>query len=101
MNDAATKAMAALEALNNNKLPTNKTKEVDSLDQFMKTQSNLARKEIDVGIILTFDEMAYQRWKGEAKSYKTARASLQKVTNFLQGDYSSVVTVPLWCIGIE
>lgn len=59
------------------------------------------RKEIDVGIIITFDEMAYQRWQGEAKSYKSARASLQKLTDFLKGDYSSVVTVPLWCIGIE
>ena len=59
------------------------------------------RKAIDVGIILTFDEMAYKRWQGEAKSYKSARASLNKLTDFLKGDYSSVVTVPLWCIGIE
>lgn len=59
------------------------------------------RKEIDVGIIITFDEMAYQRWQGEAKAYKSARASLHKLTDFLKGDYSSVVSVPLWCIGIE
>jgi hypothetical protein len=59
------------------------------------------RKEIDAGIIVTFDEMAYRRWKGEAKSYKAARASLQKLTDFLNGNYSTVVTVPLWCIGIE
>jgi hypothetical protein len=59
------------------------------------------RKEIDVGIVLTFDEMAYERWRGEAKAYKSARASLQKLTDFLKGNYSSVVTVPLWCIGIE
>lgn len=59
------------------------------------------RKEIDVGIIITFDEMAYMRWQREAKSYKSARASLQKLTDFIKGDYSSVVTVPLWCIGIE
>jgi hypothetical protein len=59
------------------------------------------RKEIDLGIIITYDEAAYQRWEGEAKAYKTARASLEKLTDFLQGDYSSVVTVPLWCIGIE
>jgi len=59
------------------------------------------RKHIDLGIIITYDEMAYQRWQGEAKSYKSARASLQKLTDFLKGDYSAVVNVPLWCIGIE
>jgi hypothetical protein len=59
------------------------------------------RREIDVGIIITLDEMAYQRWQGEAKAYKSARASLQKLVDFLRGDYSSVVNVPIWCIGIE
>lgn len=59
------------------------------------------RKEIDVGIIITLDEMAYQRWNGEAKAYKSARASLDKLVDFLRGDYSSVVNVPIWCIGIE
>ena len=59
------------------------------------------RKHIDVGIIITYDEMAYQRWQGEAKSYKSARASLQKLTDFLKGSYSEIVNVPLWCIGIE
>lgn len=59
------------------------------------------RREIDVGIIITLDEMAYQRWQGEAKSYKSARASFQKLVDFLRGDYSSVVNVPMWCIGIE
>jgi len=59
------------------------------------------RREIDVGIIITLDEMAYQRWKGEALAYKPNRASLQKLVDFLKGDYSSIVTVPIWCIGIE
>ena len=59
------------------------------------------RREIDAGIIITFDEMAYQRWEGEAKAYKSARASFQKLVDFLKGDYASVVSVPLWCIGIE
>jgi len=59
------------------------------------------RREIDVGIIITLDEMAYERWKGEALAYKTNRASLQKLIDFLKGDYSSVVKVPIWCIGIE
>jgi hypothetical protein len=59
------------------------------------------RKEIDVGIIITLDEMAYQRWNGEAKAYKSARASLDKLIDFLKGDYSIIINVPIWCIGIE
>ena len=59
------------------------------------------RKQIEVGIILTYDDMAYQRWRGEAKAYKSARASLQKLVDFLKGDYASVVRVPMWCIGKE
>ncbi len=59
------------------------------------------RRKIDLGVIITLDEMAYQRWEGEAKSYKSARASFQKLTDFLNGDYCSIIDVPLWCIGIE
>jgi hypothetical protein len=59
------------------------------------------RKEIDVGVMITLDEMAYQRWRGGVKSYKAARASLQKLVDFLRGDYSSIVRVPIWCVGIE
>jgi len=59
------------------------------------------RQEIDVGIIITLDEMAYQRWQGGVKSYKSARASLQKLVDFLKGDYSAIVRIPIWCIGIE
>jgi len=58
-------------------------------------------REIDVGVILTLDEMAYQRWQAEVKSYRAARASLERLVDFLKGDYSSVVDVPLWCIGVE
>ena len=59
------------------------------------------KREIDVGVILTLDEMAYQRWQGKAKAYRSARASLPRLVDFLKGDYGSVVRVPLWCIGIE
>jgi hypothetical protein len=59
------------------------------------------RREIEVGVIITLDEMAYQRWQGGVASYKAARASLQRLTDFLRGDYSLIVKVPLWCIGIE
>lgn len=59
------------------------------------------RKQIDVGIILTYSDEAYQRWHGEAKPYRAARASLSKLIDFLSGDYATVITVPIWCIGIE
>ncbi len=59
------------------------------------------RQQIDIGIILTYNEEAYRRWQGEAEAYRSSRASLTKLTGFLAGDYSSIVTVPLWCIGIE
>ena len=58
-------------------------------------------REIDVEVIITLDEMAHQRWKGGVKSYKAARASLERLVDFLRGDYGAIVKVPLWCIGIE
>ena len=59
------------------------------------------RKEIDVGIIITLDEMAYQNWENKEWVNKSTRASMQKLVDFLRGDYSRVVNVPIWCIGIE
>lgn len=59
------------------------------------------RKEIDAGIIITLDKMAYERWGLGSLSYESARASLQKLIDFLKGDYSTIVNVPIWCIGIE
>ncbi len=59
------------------------------------------RQEIDVGVIITLDEMAYQQWSDGVPSYRAARASLQRLVDFLKGDYSSIIKVPLWCIGIE
>jgi hypothetical protein len=59
------------------------------------------RQEIDLGVILTLDEMACQRWQGGVKSHRSARASAHRLVDFLRGDYSSVARVPLWCIGIE
>ena len=59
------------------------------------------REAIDVGIIITLDEMAYERWHENVKSYRAARASLQRLIDFLTGDYSTIVKVPLYCIGIE
>jgi hypothetical protein len=58
-------------------------------------------REIDVGVIITLDEMAYDRWHGGVRAYRSARASQQRLVDFLKGDYATVVRVPLWCIGIE
>lgn len=60
------------------------------------------RREIDMGIIITLDEEAYKRWPGvNERKYEASRASLSKIQEFLEGEYSHMVTVPLWCIGIE
>ena len=59
------------------------------------------KKEIDAGIIITLDESAFERWSSEAKPYKPARASFAKLVDILNGDYRTLVRVPLWCIGIE
>lgn len=59
------------------------------------------KREIDIGIIITLSEMAYQRWGGGVGSYDSARASLHQLVDFLKGDYSSIVKIPIWCVGIE
>jgi len=59
------------------------------------------RKEIDVGVIITLDEMAFERWQGESKPYRAARARFDRLVDFLKGDYATVVKVPILCIGIE
>ncbi len=58
------------------------------------------RREIDAGVIITLDELAYKQWQGDVKAYRSARASFKRLVDFLKGDYSTVVTVPIWCIGI-
>jgi len=59
------------------------------------------RREVNAGVIITLDELAYEQWQGEVKVHRSARASFKRLVDFLRGDYSSVVTVPIWCIGIE
>ncbi len=68
---------------------------------FLRFMLLYERREIDVGIIITLDQMAYERWGGGPGLYTSARASFQRLADFLQGDYSSIVRVPIWCIGIE
>ena len=58
-------------------------------------------RQLDVGVIITYDDTAFDHWGSGVKSYSSARASLSKLVDFLQGKYSAVVEVPIWCIGIE
>lgn len=59
------------------------------------------QREIDAGVIITYDETAFKRWGSGVKAYQSARASLPRLVDFLDGRYATVVRVPLWCIGIE
>ena len=59
------------------------------------------QREIDIGVIITYDERAFNKWGKAVSSYRAARASLQRLMDFLKGRYSTVVRFPLWCIGIE
>ena len=59
------------------------------------------QREIDVGVIVTYDEGAFYNWGNGVSSYRSARASLQRLIDFLKGKYATVVRIPLWCIGIE
>ena len=59
------------------------------------------RGELDVGIIICYDDSAFNRWGNAVPSYKSSRATLQRTRDFLKGDYGSVVRVPVWVIGIE
>lgn len=59
------------------------------------------KREIDAGVIITYNESAFTNWGKAVPSYKSARASLRRLTDFLEGEYATVVKFPLWCIGIE
>ena len=56
---------------------------------------------LDVGVLITYDDSAFRRWGTGVSSYRATRASLGKLVDFLEGKYSAVVRVPIWCIGIE
>ena len=58
-------------------------------------------RRLDVGVLITYDRSAFERWGEGVSSYRAARASLQKLIDFLEGKYSAVVRVPILCIGIE
>jgi len=57
-------------------------------------------RKLDIGILITYHSSAFENWGPAVPSYKSARASLKKLVDFLQGNYSAVVRVPIWCIGI-
>jgi hypothetical protein len=58
-------------------------------------------RQLDIGVMITYDDSAFDRWGTAVSSYRAARASLGKLIDFLEGKYSAVVRVPIWCIGIE
>ena len=58
-------------------------------------------RRLDIGVLITYDDSAFTRWGSGVSSYRAARASLGKLVDFLEGKYSTVVRVPIWCIGIE
>lgn len=58
-------------------------------------------RKLDIGVLITYDDSAFTRWGSGVSSYRAARASLGKLVDFLEGKYSTVVRVPIWCIGIE
>lgn len=59
------------------------------------------RREIDAGVIITLDEMVYVHWQGETNAYRSARASFKRLVDFLRGDYSAVMTVPILVLGLN
>ena len=67
----------------------------ETVKRVLYSTEGYARGDLDAGIIITFDEMAYERWAGEAKAYKAARASFQRLVDFLRGDYAAVVSAPI------
>ncbi|MHA1973323.1 MAG: BglII/BstYI family type II restriction endonuclease [Candidatus Hodarchaeales archaeon] len=58
-------------------------------------------RRLDVGVIITHDESVFDSWGTGVKSYSSARASLGKLVDFLEGKYAGVVRVPIWCICIK
>jgi len=57
--------------------------------------------DLDVGVIICYDDTAFNRWGPAVPSYKSSRATLQRTQDFLTGNYGTVVRVPVWVIGIE
>lgn len=48
-------------------------------------------RQLDVGILITYDDSAFDNWGTAVSSYRAARASLGKLIDFLEGKYSAVV----------
>lgn len=51
--------------------------------------------------VSSLDDMAYEQWGDGSTPYRPVIASLGRLVDFLQGDYQTVVRVPIWCIGLE
>jgi len=68
---------------------------------FLRFMLLFDRGELDVGMVICYDKSAFDRWENSNTVHKSARATLQRATDFLQRGYKTVLRVPLWIIGIE
>ena len=59
------------------------------------------KNELEVGVIICYCNTSFHRWNPKVKSYKSSRARLERVEDFLKGEYGREVTVPILVIGIE
>jgi len=62
---------------------------------------------IDAGVIITYSSGALASWElryknsNVVKPYRAARATLDRLIDFLEGKYKTIIRIPLYCIGIE
>jgi len=68
---------------------------------FLRFMLLFDKGDLDVGIVICYDRSALDRWSNKNTAYKSARATLQRAQDFLEGDYKTVLRVPMWIIGIE
>ncbi len=59
------------------------------------------KRAIKIGVIITYSERAFKLWPGKVNSQEGIRASLKILKDLLEGDYKTIVDVPIWCIGIH
>ena len=68
---------------------------------FLRFMLLFDRGDLDVGLVICYDSSAFDRWENKDTRWKSARATLQRAKDFLEGDYKTVLRVPMWIIGIE
>ena len=69
--------------------------------EFLKFSILYQQKNLDCGILLTFDDEVFSRWLSGVPSHEGVRASLEKARSILNSKYGSAIIAPIWVIGIE